>query len=1083
MAELHLIHGSDEALVGQAATELVRRLVGSADRSLMVADLTLDGAEVTVGHVVAEAQTPPFLTDTRVVVVRGAERLDADGVAALQVYLGAPLSTTDLVLIHAGKPTKKLLDAVKGAGGVVAAPDVGSNRRDRSSFVDEQVAASGLRLTTAATAALVDQLGEDVNRLAGILDTLVATFGTGGRLDVDDVAPYLGEGGGIPPWDLTDAIDRGDRPAALGALSRMVHAGGRHPLVVMAILHTHYGRLLRLDGSGRARRGERRRRPRAQGLRGPQGGRAGARHGTRRDPQRHPADGAGRHGPAGAAGAAGGRGARGARRPPLPLERDTAGGHRLSALTGPVVSAGRDRALGGPAGGSGLGGGRLHQAALAAGGLVLVDDALGRGLVEALLGQLQGGLAVVRPGGARGGLDPGLELGAGRLVALGALGVGDDPLLLALDVGHRVGPLRSRGPGKASNQRLPVPTTYTGRPELREAEVRPVAARSGAGMVRAAGMVGSARRSERAAALVAAVIAGAALGLTGPAFGQPARPSALGAQSTVATPGSARFASGPIHGAGFMTVMAELPSGRLVAGGDSQGFFVSDDGGRSWFSRNVLRGGADPFASRGVASILVAPIAGASGSVPTLFAAVGKRDQPTAAMLRSDDNGETWVVDNGGKGIWFDGGNLPGASTPRSRATSRLIAIADRGPYAADRRLFAGDMTGCVWTRPLVDSGVWSLFACLPDPSRAPIRSVAVDSSGDVIIATSRMGLAGSRGGGAIPQPDQAGVWRLAVDPSCAVGLCGYVVPTSPLIMFAAASQSVEEVMITPDDHLYVAVVDDRLVNQGARLGGLWAGRSDGSPLVSVGFMGADTLRNVVSVDLVAGSSAVDTVITGASLPKAAATDVERTDFEVTRTRVRWDQGPFPTPELLEPLAQTTAVDLDLYGHDGLHWFVDGTSVLGDEQYVGVVGRGAQRRPVHGRRQGRALGVRARLRPAPPPWRPAVYGVGSTFLGDVALKGGTVFATDADRFLFRADLTEPQPVVRQELDQARTVAADITKGLSVDRARRRDGHRRRGDIDLRRCPSRGAARLRRRRGSCRCRSTASRWRSPPSATG
>ena len=43
MAELHLVHGADEALVGQAATDLVRRLVGAADRSLMVADLTLDG--------------------------------------------------------------------------------------------------------------------------------------------------------------------------------------------------------------------------------------------------------------------------------------------------------------------------------------------------------------------------------------------------------------------------------------------------------------------------------------------------------------------------------------------------------------------------------------------------------------------------------------------------------------------------------------------------------------------------------------------------------------------------------------------------------------------------------------------------------------------------------------------------------------------------------------------------------------------------------------------------------------------------------------------------------------------------------
>jgi hypothetical protein len=67
----------------------------------------------------------------------------------------------------------------------------------------------------------------------------------------------------------------------------------------------------------------------------------------------------------------------------------------------------------------------------------------------------------------------------------------------------------------------------------------------------------------------------------------------------------------------------------------------------------------------------------------------------------------------------------------------------------------------------------------------------------------------------------------------------------------------------------------------------------------------------------------------------------------------------------------------------------------------------------------------------PPPWRPAVFGIGSTFQGDVALRGGTVFSTDADRFLFRADLTQPQPVVRQELGQTPTVAMDVTKGLSV----------------------------------------------------
>jgi DNA polymerase III subunit delta len=250
MGELHLLHGADEALVSQAVGDLVRRMVGDADRSLMVADLTLDGDDVTVGRLVSEAQTPPFLTDRRVVVARDVQRLDGDEVAALDVYLSEPLPTTDLVLVHAGKPAKKLVDAVRAAGGHVTAVDVGANKRDRTSFVEEQVAASGVRLTAAAQLEVVDQLGEDLNRLAGVLDTLVAAFGPGARIDVDDVVPYLGDGGGVPPWDLTDAIDRGDREAALGALARMVRAGGRHPLQVMAILHAQYGRLLRLDGSG-----------------------------------------------------------------------------------------------------------------------------------------------------------------------------------------------------------------------------------------------------------------------------------------------------------------------------------------------------------------------------------------------------------------------------------------------------------------------------------------------------------------------------------------------------------------------------------------------------------------------------------------------------------------------------------------------------------------------------------------------------------------------------------------------------------------------------------------------------------------
>jgi DNA polymerase-3 subunit delta len=51
----------------------------------------------------------------------------------------------------------------------------------------------------------------------------------------------------VAPWDLTDAIDAGNIPKAVEVLHR-IHPGN-HALVVMANLHTHFGRMLALDGA------------------------------------------------------------------------------------------------------------------------------------------------------------------------------------------------------------------------------------------------------------------------------------------------------------------------------------------------------------------------------------------------------------------------------------------------------------------------------------------------------------------------------------------------------------------------------------------------------------------------------------------------------------------------------------------------------------------------------------------------------------------------------------------------------------------------------------------------------------------
>jgi DNA polymerase-3 subunit delta len=253
-APVHLVKGDDDVLLRDAARDVVHALTGDLDAGLAVEDVgrerfaPADSAETTIVPLVDAAQTPPFLTDRRVVVGRDIELFTkAAQVAPLVDYLADPLPTTSLVLVWSGgRVPKSLLDAIKACKGVVVETSPG---RKIEGWVDEQVAATGLKLDRAATDRMVGWLGDDPQRLVGLLGTLVGSFAPGTRLGAGDIEPFLGEAGGVPPWELTDALDRGDIPTALAKLHRMTEGGGRHALQIMATLQSHYGRMLMLDGA------------------------------------------------------------------------------------------------------------------------------------------------------------------------------------------------------------------------------------------------------------------------------------------------------------------------------------------------------------------------------------------------------------------------------------------------------------------------------------------------------------------------------------------------------------------------------------------------------------------------------------------------------------------------------------------------------------------------------------------------------------------------------------------------------------------------------------------------------------------
>jgi DNA polymerase-3 subunit delta len=209
-----------------------------------------EGRDAAVAALLNAAGSPPFMTEHRIVVVRDAGALTAGDVDGVVRYLDDPLDTTILVFVAGGGTmppalTKKL----KEVKAQERAPE--SEKTDKVLIAAAHEA--GVLLTADAAKLISSHLGDDAGRVAAIVELLANVGDDGVTLGADDVRPYLGEAGAVPPFQLTNAIEAGDPATALELLHRLMTTTSAqnpkpmHPLQVMGILNGYYRRILRLD--------------------------------------------------------------------------------------------------------------------------------------------------------------------------------------------------------------------------------------------------------------------------------------------------------------------------------------------------------------------------------------------------------------------------------------------------------------------------------------------------------------------------------------------------------------------------------------------------------------------------------------------------------------------------------------------------------------------------------------------------------------------------------------------------------------------------------------------------------------------
>ncbi len=236
---LLLVHAGDPLLAEEALAGILAKLGRTVD--LATAMETFRAGEDSMESVLAAAETLPFGSDRRVVVLRDAERLKESDLVGLREYAANIVPTSLLLLVAVGLDRKSKLPQVFGKERtVVVAPKRGDSLRRwlRARFSERELAVSEPALSF-----ILENASGNLSELDHLVDKLRLYYAGSHELDLEDVAPLVAPLASADIYQLPERISAGDRGAALKMLRRLFRQE-EDPLRILFVLVSHFRTLL-----------------------------------------------------------------------------------------------------------------------------------------------------------------------------------------------------------------------------------------------------------------------------------------------------------------------------------------------------------------------------------------------------------------------------------------------------------------------------------------------------------------------------------------------------------------------------------------------------------------------------------------------------------------------------------------------------------------------------------------------------------------------------------------------------------------------------------------------------------------------
>lgn len=232
---VYLIFGSQELRLEQALDRLKQRFSAAGDLDFNLQTFRGEGADAE--DIIAACNTMPFMSERRLVIVRGLDKMPKAGLDLLAGYARAPSETTTLVLV-AEKVDRRLAlyAAVDALGGV--AEYKAPRRSEFPAEVVKLFAERGRTVGRDAAEALVRAVGHDLTRLSVEVDKVVAWAGGERTLSRADLEEVMSSTAQTSVFEFLDALGSRDARAALHHIANLIAQGeSPHGIHAMAVRH------------------------------------------------------------------------------------------------------------------------------------------------------------------------------------------------------------------------------------------------------------------------------------------------------------------------------------------------------------------------------------------------------------------------------------------------------------------------------------------------------------------------------------------------------------------------------------------------------------------------------------------------------------------------------------------------------------------------------------------------------------------------------------------------------------------------------------------------------------------------------